>query len=101
MAVRTKVHAVTTTAVALKASDAKALAGLPGKWCCITNITGSAVTAYLGGADVSGAANGKPLAQNTSFTYFMEDGDDVMYAKTASGTASLHVLISGTHAIPA
>jgi hypothetical protein len=58
----------------------------------VANTTGSAVTAYLGGDNVS-SSNGYPLAQNASTTVYLWPGD-ALYAATASSTATLSVLQS-------
>jgi len=82
-------YTVTTAAVAIASAPAGPTAG-PAGALLAANTTGSAVTVYLGGPNVS-SSNGFPLAQNASISTYLFGGDTV-YAITASGSATLAVL---------
>jgi hypothetical protein len=88
VAVGSQQYAITTAAAVIAQAPTVPNAGPVGA-VLVTNMTGSAVTAYLGGSRVT-TSTGYPLAQNASVAVTLYSGD-TLYAISGS-TATLAVL---------
>jgi hypothetical protein len=90
MTVGSQQYSITSTRSVIAQAPAGTAMGGPAGAVLVANTTGSAVTAYLGGDNVS-SSNGYALAQNATVSITLYPGD-VLYAITASSTATLSVL---------
>lgn len=94
MAIKTANVTVTTSATPLLSSADADLD--PGQGVSLYVATG---TVYVGGADVTAdtaaGTGGRPIVGPDTFDFDLASGNDVPYARTASGSVVVHVFRTG------